>query len=57
MEKYNLTYSLPNPVLNVRDLNSSFGVGTLKVAYTGINPNHTSFSKESFETSAPSMYN
>ena len=57
VEKYNLTYSLPNPVLNVRDLNSSFGIGTLKVAYTGINPNHTSFSKESFETSAPSMYN
>ena len=57
MEKYKMKYSLDNAISNITDLNSSFSLGTLKVAYTGVNVNHSSISKEAFELSAPTMFN
>ncbi len=57
MGRYTFSSLLESPITNIRDLNSSFALGTLRVAYTGNNPNGTNFTHESFEASAPSMFN
>lgn len=57
MQNCRLHYSLPDSVSNITDLNSSFSLGSIRVAYTGNNYNHTSISKETFENCAASMFN
>lgn len=49
--------SLSNSVSNLTDINDSFALGTLNVAYTGENRNQTAISKEAFEKSAWSALN
>ena len=44
-------------IYNVRDLNSSFALGSIKVMYTGPNRNGSSFSKESVTRALPSLKN
>lgn len=44
-------------VSNVREINSSFASGTLKVMYLGENRNNVYFSKEAVEQALPSLYN
>ena len=44
-------------IYNVRDLNSSFALGSIKVLYTGPNRNGSFFSKESVERALPSLKN
>ena len=50
-----LTYS--SSIDNLRPLNSSFDIGTMRICYPGANQNKTYFSKETLERSIPSMYN
>lgn len=57
MDKYQIQFSLSGALSQLKPLNSSFDVGVLRVAYTGNNPNRTSFSRESFERAADSIFN
>lgn len=57
MKPIQTNYSFPASLGNIEDLNSSFAVGTLRVAYAGQNRNGTNITKEAFEQSVPSMYN
>lgn len=57
MDNCKIKYSLDNAITGIKELNSSFSLGTLKVAYTGLNYNHSSISRAAFEVSAPTMYN
>lgn len=50
-----LTYS--SSVERLREVNSSFDSGVLKVAYAGKNRNGSSISKEAFERSIHTIYN
>lgn len=42
---------------NIKDLNSSFAVGSLKVMYLGENRNGTYFTKDAVQKALPSLYN
>jgi hypothetical protein len=42
---------------NIKELNSSFDVGVLRIAYHGLNRNNSFISKEAFENAIPSMFN
>lgn len=44
-------------ISDVKDINSSFASGTLKVMYLGKNRNHSYFSKSAVENALPSLYN
>jgi len=44
-------------IYNVRDLNSSFALGSIKILYTGPNRNGSFFSKESVQRALPSLKN
>lgn len=44
-------------IYNVRDLNSSFALGSIKVMYTGPNRNGSSFSRDSVKRALPSLRN
>lgn len=49
-----LEYS--SAILNLVDVNPSFDLGTLRIAYTGKNRNRSFISKEAFERAIPTMY-
>lgn len=56
MEKaMNLTYS--SSLTQFRELNPSFDIGRLRIAYHGKNRNGSYISKESFERAIPTMFN
>ena len=56
MEKVmNLTYS--SSLTNFSELNPSFDIGKLRIAYHGKNRNGSKISKESFERAVPTMFN
>lgn len=56
MEKVmNLTYS--SSLTNFSELNPSFDLGKLRIAYHGKNRNGSKISKESFERAVPTMFN
>lgn len=57
MNTQKLKYTFDTAVTNIQDLNKAFALGTLKVAYTGLNYNGSSISKEAFESSASTMFN
>lgn len=57
MDKLHIGFSLDKVFSDIGDLNDSFAFGSMKVAYAGVNVNHTSISKEAFEASVSSMYN
>ena len=57
MSTQKLKYTFDTAVTNIQDLNKAFALGTLKVAYTGLNYNGSSISKEAFESSASTMFN
>lgn len=57
MNQYRLKYSLLESISNLTDLNSSFSLGSMKVAYTGKNYNHTAISRSAFESCASTMFN
>ena len=44
-------------ISDVKDINSSFASGTLKVMYLGKNRNRSHFSKSAVENALPSLYN
>lgn len=44
-------------VYDIREVNSSFAVGTLKVMYLGKNRNGSHFNKEAVQKALPSLYN
>lgn len=52
-----LKITFNSSVEQMRELNSSFDYGVLKVAYTGANRNGSFISKESFEKSIDTIYN
>lgn len=49
--------SYESEISGVEDLNPSFSIARLRIAYTGKNPNKTSITKEAFEDAIESMYN
>lgn len=51
----NLTYS--SSITNFSELNPSFDIGKLRIAYHGKNRNGSKISKESFERAIPTMFN
>ncbi len=55
MDTLRLTYS--SSLSNVREINSSFDTGTLRICYPGANRNKTYFSKSTLEKGIPSIYN
>ena len=44
-------------VYNVKEVNSSFAVGSLDIMYTGKNPNKSNISRDVVEAALPSLYN
>lgn len=56
MEKL-LRLDYASSLTDLCEKNSSFDMGVLRVAYPGVNKNHTSISKETFERCMSSMYN
>ena len=50
----NMTYA--SSLTDLREANSSFDYGVLRICYTGENRNHTSISKEALERSIHSIY-
>lgn len=44
-------------ISDIKEINSSFATGTLKIMYLGRNRNHTSFSKEAVINAIPSLKN
>ena len=44
-------------VYDIKEINSSFAVGTLKVMYLGKNRNGSHFTKSSVEKALPSLHN
>jgi len=55
LEAMKLTYS--SSLTDIRELNSSFDVGTLQICYPGSNRNKTYISKHALEKAIPSMFN
>ena len=54
----NLEYEFKGAsVYNVKEINSSFAVGSLKVLYTGPNRNGSVIDRETVEAALPSLYN
>lgn len=50
-----ITYA--SQLQDIRNINSSFDTGVIRIAYEGKNRNGTYISKESFEDAIPSLYN
>ena len=44
-------------VYNVKEVNSSFAVGSLDIMYTGKNPNKSDISRDVVEAALPTLYN
>lgn len=55
MDTLRLTYD--SSLSDIREINSSFDIGTLKICYPGVNRNKTYFSKSTLEKGVPSIYN
>jgi len=55
METLRLTYN--SSLSDVREINSSFDIGKLRICYPGVNQNKSYFSKHTLESCIPSMYN
>ena len=53
----NMKIEFSSALLDIAEVNSSFDIGKLRVAYTGKNRNNTFISKESFERAIPTMFN
>lgn len=52
---FNLDYE--SSLTSLCEVNSSFDTAVLKIAYPGVNRNHTAISKEVFEKCLPTMFN
>ena len=56
MENKTMRLEYSSALLNLVDVNPSFDLGTLRIAYTGKNRNRSFIAKEAFERAIPSMY-
>lgn len=56
MEDKTMRLEYSSALLNLVEVNPSFDMGTLRIAYTGKNRNRSFISKEAFERAIPSMY-
>lgn len=57
MEKNNLSINYSTTLADIKNLNSSFDTGVLRICYIGKNRNDTFISKEAIEKSLNSIYN
>lgn len=57
MENKIMKLTFASVLSDLKQANSSFDSGVLQIAYTGVNRNNTSISKEAFEKALPSIYN
>lgn len=55
MEALKLTYD--SSISDIRDINSSFDIGKLRICYTGANRNKTYFSKDTLRRAIPTLFN
>lgn len=57
MSSKNMVLTFASRLDDVKELNSSFDTGVLRVAYVGANRNNSFISKEVFERCMPTIYN
>ncbi len=56
MDEKTMRLEYSSALTNLIDVNPSFDMATLRIAYTGKNRNYSFISKEAFERAVPSMF-